>query len=317
MITRVLIFLSFFTAHDSSAYVINFLREWSRFNAQARQELYDTWFPDKLTNSNQEDSSVENDSQEQFSFKNLGGEISEDIREIVDFIRNPEPFARVGAKMPKGILLYGPPGTGKTSIARAIAGEADAAFFKASGSDFINTYVGVGPDNIRKLFAEARAAISSGTYKKAIIFIDEIDAIGRKRTGETNLEYGNTLNALLAEMDGFAQDRSIFVIAATNYVTVLDEALTRPGRFDRLVKVDLPNVESREAILRLYCEHIKLAEEINFSQLAQETAGFSGADLENLVNEAAVYAARENAPGVSKKHLDRAFKKVRNQKLRR
>lgn len=247
---------------------------------------------------------VQEDINRPYTFKDLGGDISPDIMEVVDFIKTPERFARVGAKMPKGILLYGPPGTGKTSIARAIAGEADAEFFPASGSDFIEIYVGVGPARVRELFEKARKC-----EKKAIIFIDEIDAIGGKRHEGTNTEYRNTLNELLKQMDGFARS-NITVIAATNRVEDLDEALLRPGRFDRVVKVDLPSVASRAQIFELYCSKINFeggTEEGFFEKLAQRSIGFSGADIKNVVNEAAVLAAREEGPKVTSQHVTKAL----------
>jgi cell division protease FtsH len=243
-----------------------------------------------------------------FTFADLAGTIPEDIREIADVIRNPIPFARVGAKIPKGILLYGPPGTGKTSIARAIAGEATADFFQASGSEFIELYVGMGPKRVRELFDQARQC------KKAIIFIDEIDAIGTKRSGETNSEYRNTLNELLRQMDGFTGS-NITVIAATNRIEDLDAALLRPGRFDRLVEIPLPNQQSREEIFKLYCSRIAYyGSSAIYSELAQKSFGFSGADIKNVVNEAAVLAAREDSNMVTEEHLKQSLEKAVQQK---
>lgn len=250
-----------------------------------------------------------------FTLKNIAGGVPQDAYEIVDFIKDPKRFARVGAKMPKGILLHGPGGTGKTSIARAIAGETGAAFFNASGSDFVEVFVGVGPQRIRELFAKARAAIADGTHTKAIIFIDEIDAIGGNRMHEMSSEYRNTLNALLDQLDGFKQEQSIFVIGATNNLAILDKALLRPGRFDRLIEIGLPTAPSREAILRYYCDKLTYTgADTIFTQITQQTPNYSGAELESLVNEAAVYAARENAPAVTEQHLISALQKVREQK---
>ncbi len=227
-------------------------------------------------------------------------------------MKDPARFARVGAKMPRGVLLYGPPGTGKTSIARAIAGESGAEFFSASGSDFVEMYVGVGPMRVRELFEKAKAC------KKAIIFIDEIDAIGGKRSGESNSEYRNTLNELLKQMDGFERS-NITVIAATNRVDDLDEALLRPGRFDRLVEVGLPSLQSRIGIFKLYCSKITYTGENDsiFTELAQKSTGFSGADIKNVINEAAVLAAREEADSVSEAHLRQALDKIVKQKRSR
>lgn len=290
----------------------------SEFNAKARSALYKEvadMFSPKKSDSTQDDRSSEEQVQERldahFTFADLGGDISPDIKEIIDFLHDPERFARVGAKMPRGILLYGPPGTGKTSIARAIAAESGADFFSASGSEFIEVYVGVGPARVRELFEKARAC------KKAIIFIDEIDAIGGKRRGETNSEYRNTLNELLKQMDGF-QRSNITVIAATNRVEDLDEALLRPGRFDRLVEIGLPHAHSRASIFRLYCNKIAYREnsDMFFNELAQKSAGFSGADIKNVVNEAAVLAAREESDYVTEDHLRHALEKETKKKRR-
>lgn len=246
-----------------------------------------------------------------FTFSDLAGTVPQDVHEIVDFLRWPERFRRVGAKMPKGILLVGPPGTGKTSIARAIAGESNSAFFSASGSGFIELYVGMGPKRVRELFDQARDAIQSGIYKKAIIFIDELDAIGGQRTGEANSEYRNTLNELLNQMDGFKQEESIIVIGASNTPESIDSALKRPGRFDRIVYVGLPDEADRLKILDFYsrslaCDYLKL----NLSKIAKATESFSPAELKNLVNEAAIRAARESSPIVEETHFEQAFKSL-------
>ena len=310
--------------------IVEFLTELnalSQINAMNRQSLYNTVSAmvageqsSTDNKSNQNDFNFDSNlspeeqvravSNRTFTFADLAGDIPQDIREITEFIRNPEPFARVGAKMPKGILLYGPPGTGKTSIARAIAGEAAAEFFQASGSEFIELYVGTGPKRVRELFDQARKC------KKAIVFIDEIDAIGIKRTGETNSEYRNTLNELLKQMDGFSGS-NITVIAATNRVGDLDDALLRPGRFDRIVEIALPGTQSREDIFRLYSSRIAYrGEGTLFAELAQKSFGFSGADIKNVVNEAAVLAARESASSVTEEHLRKALEKAVGQKRR-
>lgn len=249
---------------------------------------------------------------ESFTFENIAGEIPQDVLEIVHFIQHPEYFTRLGAKAPKGILMYGPPGTGKTSLARAIAGEAGATFFHACASEFMEMYVGVGPQRVRELFEKAKKEA------KAIIFIDELDAIaGTRDQNDGNDERLRTLTELLNQMDGFDQSGNITVIAATNRIHGLDKAIIRPGRFDRLVEIPLPNQTSREAIIRLYCSKIVWGGPDNFfAELALKTVGFSGADLQNMVNEAAVFAARNRATSVQTENLMSAFYKIVQQKKR-
>jgi len=292
----------------------------NEFEAKNRSALYKgvaSFFTGNKSSNEPEDTrsaaeKVQENLNKTFTFADLGGEISQDIKEVIEFMKDPARFARVGAKMPRGVLLYGPPGTGKTSIARAIAGESGAEFFSASGSDFVEMYVGVGPMRVRELFEKAKAC------KKAIIFIDEIDAIGGKRSGESNSEYRNTLNELLKQMDGFERS-NITVIAATNRVEDLDEALLRPGRFDRLVEIGLPNVQSRSGIFKLYCSKITYTgtSDAIFNELAQKSAGFSGADIKNVINEAAVLAAREEADSVNEAHVRQALDKIVKQKRSR
>lgn len=308
--------------------ILNGIEEMNRANREAVYQITQGFIitnkTDQLTQDEPSDSTQEDDSlltkittrkrkitdkSESFTFKDLAGEIPEDAREVVDFLKNAHYFAAVGAQMPKGVLLVGPPGTGKTSIARAIAGEAQANFFNATGSEFIEVYVGVGPQRIRALFDKARASIKAGPYKKAVIFIDEIDAIGGSREdsmGGGSSEYRNTLNELLNQMDGFTQDGTILVIGATNTPHSLDAALKRPGRFDRIVEIALPDAHSREEILKLYSKKIACDSGINFLELAKKTDHFSGADLKNLVNEAAVRAARQKQNKVKQEHFDSA-----------
>ncbi len=244
------------------------------------------------------------------TFKDVAGisEAKEEVWEIVEFLRNPRKFRNLGGTIPKGVLMVGPPGTGKTLLARAIAGEADVPFYTISGSDFVEMFVGVGASRVRDMFAEAKK------HAPCLIFIDEIDAVGRHRghgVGGGHDEREQTLNALLVEMDGFTANENVIVIAATNRVDVLDPALLRPGRFDRQVTVNLPDAAGREQILRVHARKIKLAPEVDFGPIARATTGFSGAELANLVNEAALIAARKNQPNVGQDDLEEAREKVR------
>lgn len=226
------------------------------------------------------------------------------VADIIGFIRNPSQYTDVGARMPKGLLFYGPPGTGKTLMAKAIAGEADVPFYAMSGSDFVQMYVGVGASRIRSLFNKAKK------HEKAVIFIDEIDAIGKKRarnSSASNDERDQTLNALLTEMSGFNDNQGIIVIGATNRLDTLDEALLRPGRFDRQIEIGLPDVNSREKILRLHAKNKPLSDDVDLSSLAKSTVGFSGAMLENLLNESAINAANNKSTYINDSHVDRAF----------
>lgn len=250
------------------------------------------------------------------TFKDIAGKIPQSVLEIVDFLSFPEKFDKVGAKRPRGILMVGPPGTGKTSIARALAGEGNAAFIPASASQFIEVYVGVGPKRIRELFDQAREAIAYGPHKSAIVFIDELDAIAGMRTAEGNSEYKNTLNELLNQMDGFKREDSIMVIGATNIVDAIDPALKRPGRFDRIVEIGLPDEESRLDIIKFYCQKIKYDTSIDLAKYAEMTRGWSPAELENFVNESAVQAVRDNASITTEKHFDLAIKEEMVRKKR-
>jgi cell division protease FtsH len=243
-------------------------------------------------------------------FKDVAGieEAIEEVSELVEFLKDPKKFQRLGGRIPKGVLMVGPPGTGKTLLAKAIAGEADASFFSISGSDFVEMFVGVGASRVRDMFEQARRTTP------CLVFIDEIDAVGRSRghgLGGGNDEREQTLNALLVEMDGFDTQEGIIIIAATNRPDVLDPALLRPGRFDRQVVVNLPDVRGREGILKVHAKNVKLSPDVDLSIIARGTPGYSGAELANLLNEAALLAARLNKKGVGMEELEEARDKVR------
>ena len=235
-------------------------------------------------------------------------EAKEEVTELVDFLADPQKFQKLGGKIPRGILMVGPPGTGKTLLARAIAGEAGVKFFTVSGSDFVEMFVGVGASRVRDMFAQAKE------HAPCIIFIDEIDAVGRQRGGAGmgggNDEREQTLNQLLVEMDGFTGNEGVIVIAATNRADVLDKALLRPGRFDRQVNVGLPDVRGREQILNVHIKKVPAAEDVNLKDIARGTPGFSGAELANVVNEAALFAARSNKAQVNMSDLEKAKDKI-------
>jgi cell division protease FtsH len=244
------------------------------------------------------------------TFKDVAGieEAKEEVAELVEFLRDPKKFQKLGGRIPKGVLMIGPPGTGKTLLAKAIAGEADASFFSISGSDFVEMFVGVGASRVRDMFEQARK------NTPCLIFIDEIDAVGRSRghgLGGGNDEREQTLNALLVEMDGFDTQEGIIIIAATNRPDVLDPALLRPGRFDRQVTVNLPDVRGREAILKVHAKNVKLDGSVDLSVIARGTPGFSGAELANLLNEAALLAARTGKKSIGMSELEEARDKVR------
>jgi cell division protease FtsH len=245
-----------------------------------------------------------------FTFADVAGidEAKEEVQEIIDFLKDPKKFQQLGGRIPKGVLLMGPPGTGKTLLAKAIAGEADVPFFSISGSDFVEMFVGVGASRVRDMFEQGKK------NAPCLIFIDEIDAVGRSRfsgIGGGHDEREQTLNALLVEMDGFDTQEGIIIIAATNRPDVLDQALLRPGRFDRQIIIDLPNLDGREAILKMHAKKIKLSGSVDMRRIARGTPGFSGADLENLLNEAALLAARRSKTEVEKADLDEARDKVK------
>lgn len=248
-------------------------------------------------------------SKEKITFTDVAGaeESKQELSEIVEFLKYPKKFQNLGAKIPKGVLLFGPPGTGKTLMARAVAGEAGVPFFSISGSEFVEMFVGVGASRVRDLFARAKK------NSPCIVFIDEIDAVGRQRgagLGGSHDEREQTLNQILVEMDGFEQGTNVIIIAATNRPDVLDPALLRPGRFDRRVVLDMPDIKDREAILKVHSKKKPLAKAININIIARKTPGFSGADLQNVMNEAAINAARSNRSEILMSDLDDAVEKV-------
>lgn len=243
------------------------------------------------------------------TFKDVAGadEEKEELQEIIDFLKNPKRYIELGARIPKGVLLVGPPGTGKTLIARAVAGEASVPFYFVSGSDFLEMFVGVGASRVRDMFKTAKA------HAPCILFIDEIDAVGRQRgtgLGGGHDEREQTLNQLLVEMDGFGHNSGVIIIAATNRVDILDPALMRPGRFDRQIYVGKPDIKGREAILEVHARNKKMNPEVTFKEIARRTPGFTGADLENLMNEAALLAAREKRSQIELNHIDEAVDRV-------
>jgi len=243
------------------------------------------------------------------TFKDVAGQVEAkyELEEVVAFLKHPDHFTKVGAKIPRGVLLVGPPGTGKTLLAKAVAGESGVSFFHTSGSDFVEMFVGMGAARVRDLFEQARK------HAPCILFIDELDAVGRTRGGGLgggNDEREQTLNQILVEMDGFSTTAGVIVMAATNRPDVLDPALLRPGRFDRQVVVDLPDIKEREEILKIHCRKIKLEKDVDLKRLARGSAGTSGADLANLVNEAALFAARKDKSTVNMEDMEEARDKI-------
>ena len=263
----------------------------------------------KMMNFGKSNAHMSTDKDKKVLFRDVAGlkEEKEDLVEVVDFLKAPEKYTQVGARIPKGVLLVGPPGTGKTLLAKAVAGEAGVPFFSISGSDFVEMFVGVGASRVRDLFEEGKK------HAPCIIFIDEIDAVARRRgtgMGGGHDEREQTLNQLLVEMDGFGVNEGIIVMAATNRVDILDPAILRPGRFDRKVGVGRPDVKGREEILMVHAKDKPLGDDVDLHQIAQTTAGFTGADLENLLNEAAIDAAKESRPYIMQKDIKKAFIKV-------
>ena len=263
----------------------------------------------KMMNFGKSRAKLSTEEDNKMSFDNVAGlrEEKEDLEELVDFLRDPKKYTNLGARIPKGVLLVGPPGTGKTLLAKAVAGEAGVPFFSISGSDFVEMFVGVGASRVRDLFEDAKK------NAPCIVFIDEIDAVARRRgtgMGGGHDEREQTLNQMLVEMDGFGVNEGIIVMAATNRVDILDPAIMRPGRFDRKIVVGRPDVAGREEILAVHAKNKPLGDDVNLKQIAQTTAGFTGADLENLLNESAILAAKENRAFIKQEDIQRAFIKV-------
>ena len=263
----------------------------------------------KMMNFGKSRAQLTQPSGKRFTFRDVAGlqEEKEDLKEIVDFLKSPDKYNKVGARIPKGVLLVGPPGTGKTLMAKAVAGEAGVPFFSISGSDFVEMFVGVGASRVRDLFEEGKR------HSACIIFIDEIDGVASRRgpgMGGGHVEREQTLNQLLVEMDGFGVNEGIIVMAATNRVDILDPAILRPGRFDRTIAVGAPDVRGREEILKVHAKGKPLGDDVDLAQIAQTTAGFTGAELENLLNEAAILAAKEDRQFLCQKDIQKAFIKV-------
>ena len=263
----------------------------------------------KMMNLGKSRAKLSTEEDNKMSFANVAGlrEEKEDLEELVDFLRDPKKYTNLGARIPKGVLLVGPPGTGKTLLAKAVAGEAAVPFFSISGSDFVEMFVGVGASRVRDLFEDAKK------NAPCIVFIDEIDAVARRRgtgMGGGHDEREQTLNQMLVEMDGFGVNEGIIVMAATNRVDILDPAIMRPGRFDRKIVVGRPDVAGREEILAVHAKNKPLGDDVDLKQIAQTTAGFTGADLENLLNESAILAAKENRAFIKQEDIQRAFIKV-------
>nr|WP_330400506.1 AAA family ATPase [Clostridioides difficile] len=258
----------------------------------------------KMERDNQTDDSLS--TKPKTTFRDVAGldEVKEELFEIVDFMKSPQKYQKMGAKIPKGVLFYGPPGTGKTLLASAVAGETNSSFFNVTGSEFVEKYVGVGAKRVRTLFEKVRKEAPS------IIFIDEIDAVGAKRHLESNNEKDQTLNQLLVEMDGFNKDSNVLIIGATNRLDLLDEALLRPGRFDRHIHIGAPNYHTRFEILKVHTDDKPIDKSVNLELLAKKTHGFNGAHLSNIANEAAIFAVRDDSECITSEHFDKALERV-------
>ncbi len=285
-------------------------KKWDNYCKKNRQELVQAWTkPDDFFDPNRFEQNTPNSQGDdrRYTKADIAGKIAPEIDDLLNEDARREKNKELGVKPIKGILLYGPPGTGKTLYARVLAGEMNAYFISASGSEFVEIYVGNGPKRVRELFNQAKQALLLGA-PKVVIFIDEIDAIGGSRDLEPNSEYRNTLNELLKQMDGFDKNEKIMVIGATNHLETIDKALRRPGRFDRLIKINLPDYEDRCEILNHYREKVKYGGDMELiKSIADKTSGFSQAELESIWNEAAHLAARQDADSILEEHLEQAY----------
>lgn len=294
----------------------DFFKNWSEWNAQNRAELVSNFTP-KKSNDNSKKNNQQEDNNKKIRFNSIVGGVSQEVLELKSFLENPELFDEVGAEKPTGILLVGPPGTGKTMTVQALANEIDAEFIQANASSFINMYVGTGPNAVQEIFKKAEAVLKSGKKKHVIIFLDEFDSIGSRRSDNGSgavSEENKTINELLAQMDGFNKNKNITVIAATNRLEMIDEALLRPGRFDYIVQIPLPDLNKRKELIRHYLKSKprKMDENImdNLDTLAKATVGFNCAQLKELVNRASVIAVRNKRAKLTLDDLNESLKQL-------
>lgn len=298
-------FILCFQPLEGKSSFLKFFKTWTKFNRNNRD-----FFSKKDTSTTLAHESREGNNK-RTTFADIRGGIPQEIQDLYEFIRGSRAFRDVGAQIPKGFLLVGPPGTGKTSLVKALAGELEIPFITASGSEFVEIYVGAGPKKVRELFQNARELSAKNNFSYVIIFIDELDAIGSRTTNHGNQEYKNTINQLLVEMDGFNQASKIIVIGATNHASGIDEALKRPGRFDYIVTIKLPDCDARLDILYYYLTdplfRRSVSDDIDYVALAKKTIGFSGADIKKLANEAAIHAGRNKRTFICQIDLDEAL----------
>lgn len=294
-----------FQSLESKSSFLKFFKTWTKFNRDNRA------FFSKTDTGTALESRTRQDNNKRLTFADIRGGIPQEIQDLYEFIKGSRAFQEVGAQIPKGFLLVGPPGTGKTSLVKALAGELEIPFITASGSEFVEIYVGAGPKKIRELFQNARDLSVKNNASYVIVFIDELDAIGSRDANHSNQEYKNTINQLLVEMDGFNQASKIIVIGATNHASAIDEALKRPGRFDYIVTIKLPDYAARLDILYYYLTdplfQRSVSDDIDYATLAKKTVGFSGADIKKLANQAAIHAGRNKRTFICQMDLDEAL----------